>query len=118
MQRKNETPPLPANQHNRNVRKLNKKRANCVPFQAKKGNRRTKVLLSKQMNFFPSRVKKHTKLTENKLFRTILTQKNPPSSNVKQKIITQGKWGKFLPNCKKQKKQKILQRLSQLGAKQ
>lgn len=118
MQRKNETPPLPANQLYRNVRKLNKKRANCVPFQAKKGNRRTKVLLSKQMNFFPSRVKKHTKLTEKKTFQNYFNKKNPPSSNVKQKEITQGKWGKFLPNCKKHKKQKILQRLSQLGAKQ
>lgn len=47
------------------------------------------------MNFFPSRVKKHTKLTEKKLFRTILTKKNPPSSNVKQKKNHTRKMGKI-----------------------
>lgn len=55
------------------------------------------------MNFFPSRVKKHTKLTENKLFRTILTQKNPPSSNVKQKNHTR-KMGKIPAKLQETKK--------------
>lgn len=65
------------------------------------------------MNFFPSRVKK--KLTK-QLFRTILTRKKrkkiPPSSTKKKQRKERGK---FLPNCKKVNK--ILQRLSQLGAK-
>lgn len=56
------------------------------------------------MNFFPSRVKKHTKLTENKLFRTILTKKqNPPSSNVKQKNHTR-KMGKIPAKLQETKK--------------